>query len=229
MGNVTKTCTVIGCPRDAHARGWCATHYQRWRNGEEIEKPIKYREEYYQRPPIERFEEKFLAEPTSGCWLWEGPYNKVSGYGTFSYDNISRHAHRIGWLLYRGPIPDGMEVCHKCDNRGCVNPDHLFLGDHFDNMGDASNKGRMRTGDKRGPLNSMALSIPIEKILAVKADIESGSTLSVEKLGKKHGLGKQIPWKIRRKEHWIYQCVQNENGEWVMPQMEAVVRLPFNA
>jgi hypothetical protein len=100
---------------------------------------------------LPRFEEKYIPEPNSGCWIWTGWVNRA-GYG---YININgRHerdteAHRAAWLLFRGPIPEGMYVCHKCDIPSCVNPDHLFLGTQTDNMRDASAKGRLLTGDAR--------------------------------------------------------------------------------
>lgn len=82
-----------------------------------------------------------------GCWLWTGACYKKDGYGAF--DN--HKAHRVAWELTYGPIPDGLLVCHHCDNRACVRPDHLFLGTQADNIHDCMAKGRFLTGDKAFP------------------------------------------------------------------------------
>ena len=94
----------------------------------------------------ERFEEKFIPEPNSGCWLWVAADRK--GYGAFWYEGSHSPAHRISYALYKGEVPDGLHVCHRCDTPACVNPDHLFLGTHTDNMRDKVAKGRERNGDR---------------------------------------------------------------------------------
>lgn len=82
-----------------------------------------------------------IPEPNSGCWLWTGYCNK-DGYGRITIDATTRYAHRVSWFLQNGEIPNGAFVCHRCDTPACVNPDHLFLGTHQDNMDDKVAKGR---------------------------------------------------------------------------------------
>jgi hypothetical protein len=105
-----------------------------------------------------RFEAKFIPEPNTGCWLWFG-CGHVLGYGLFRHERKTKKAHRVSWELHRGAIPEGGHVCHLCDVRGCVNPEHLFIGTHNDNMTDMSRKGRGRTDDKRGSLNPNAVLV----------------------------------------------------------------------
>lgn len=90
---------------------------------------------------IDRFFEN--VNKTNSCWIWIG--SKTSdGYGTFGYARIIYYAHRFSYEFHNGKIPKGMFVCHKCDNPSCVNPEHLWVGTHSDNMKDASKKGRLK-------------------------------------------------------------------------------------
>ena len=81
---------------------------------------------------------------STGCWEWMASKSK-SGYGKKKLNYIDWRAHRLAWTLWRGEIPEGLLVCHSCDNPGCVNPEHLWLGSHKDNAEDRAAKGRSRT------------------------------------------------------------------------------------
>lgn len=81
---------------------------------------------------------------TAKCWWWTGALDG-QGYGRVRRDKVLHPAHRLAWIDANGPIPDGLYVCHRCDNRKCVRPDHLFLGTAKDNTQDMIAKGRRRT------------------------------------------------------------------------------------
>ena len=80
------------------------------------------------------------------CWLWAGAL-QPTGYGKVYFEGVMHGAHRIAWRITHGPIPDGLCVCHRCDNPTCVNPEHLFLGTQRQNMSDMVRKGRSVRGD----------------------------------------------------------------------------------
>jgi hypothetical protein len=95
-------------------------------------------------PPIVNFMSHVEPIPEgNGCWEWTGCQD-ANGYGRFCLKGQRRLASRVSWMLHNGAIPEGLFVCHKCDNPPCVNPAHLFLGTAKDNMQDCKRKGRMR-------------------------------------------------------------------------------------
>ncbi len=102
-------------------------------------------------PLADRFWAKVIR--ADGCWDWIG-YRDKAGYGRLGLGGRRRgigKAHRVSWELHFGPIPEGLMICHKCDNPPCTNPEHLFLGTMGDNMRDMSRKGR--AGRVFGPDN----------------------------------------------------------------------------
>ena len=150
---------------------------------------------------FERFAARFWHKvdksggPTA-CWPWLSYFFKATGYGQFWVSGrLKEGAHRLAWELTYGDIPKGISVCHKCDNRACCNPKHLFLGTPADNSADAKAKGRSLKGMKQ---------IQAKLTDDVVRDIRQ-STLTQKQLGKKHGVTQSTIW---RAIHTNWQHVQ---------------------
>jgi len=126
----------------------------------------------YPLSPAERFAARYIPEPNTGCWLWLG-WTDADGYGGFKIDGVTLKAHRVSWMLARGEMPK-LQVLHRCDTPGCVNPDHLFLGDNDTNIADKIRKGRHRNGQKRITDQQRA------EIQARRASGESARALAAE-------------------------------------------------
>jgi len=102
--------------------------------------------EYFKAPVKERFESKLQITP--GCWNWTASVFSQTGYGQFEVDGKNGTAHRFSYELYVGPIPGGLYILHSCDNRRCVNPDHLRTGTQLENMADMASRDRGTSGGK---------------------------------------------------------------------------------
>lgn len=145
----------------------------------------------------ERFFAKVNKNGSNDCWEWNG-YLFETGYGKVSIKRLHKNAlkaHRVSYMMHCGPIPKGMKICHKCDNRKCVNPAHLFLGTQQDNVKDMIAKGRNANTKGSANGNSKLTESDIKeivKLLSIKNNKEIGaiykvthSTISLIRLGKR--------------------------------------------
>ncbi len=114
----------------------------------------------------DRFVDKIKINDTSSCWEWAASM-KTERYGAFNLDGKVQFAHRVSYKLFIGDIGSGMEVCHTCDNTKCVNPEHLFIGSHKDNMEDCAKKER---------LNNPQAKLTIANIRYIRARYSNGTT-----------------------------------------------------
>jgi hypothetical protein len=148
----------------------------------------------HKRPLEKRFWQYVTKTPT--CWLWTGAKTTYWEYGEISVNRIPTGAHRVSWELHNGPIPEGMCVCHHCDNPPCVNPSHLFLGTRLDNTRDMDRKGRRITNNPFG-IYSHHHKLNEAQVRAIKV-----STNPQRQCAKEFGISKTQVKDIRDGKSW---------------------------
>ena len=142
----------------------------------------------------DRFWSKARIGLPDACWEWTGA--RTHGYGAMRFLGNQMSTHRIAYLLEVGGIPPGLFVCHRCDNRSCCNPRHLFLGTPVDNVADMIAKGRRAdTGLKNG-----AARLTLEEVIAIR--METVKRGSAKALSHKYGVSKNTIYRVLRGETW---------------------------
>lgn len=139
-----------------------------------------------------------------GCWLWTASTNN-HGYGTMSFRCKSHYVHRLSWMLHHdGRLPPkGLNVLHRCDNPPCVNPDHLFLGTHKDNMRDCIEKGRFVCAKPQRGSAAKVSKLTESQVGEIRQRYSAGRVTS-RNLGREYGVDKTTILHIVHRRSWAH-------------------------
>jgi hypothetical protein len=160
------------------------------------------------KPPIYRFNMSYIKDETTGCWVWQGKSRSGSSqlYGRIKVNKKAVPAHRFSWEIHNNQkVPNGMFVLHRCDNPECVNPDHLFVGTHQNNMDDKVAKNRQAKGDcfknrnhAKGERNGLS-KLTEQQVIKIFQDQRSQRVIA-----KDHNITQAAVWAIKNKRTWSY-------------------------
>ena len=139
----------------------------------------------------DRFLDKVSPEPNSGCWLWIGAMRN-RGYGSFQFRGGQWRAHRAAYEMFIGPIPDGLFVTHSCDTPSCVNPRHLSVGTHTDNMRDMRGRDRSLRGTRHRDAK-----LTEDDVREIRSSSNSQRTLA-----KRYGVHQGAIYLVQKRKTW---------------------------
>lgn len=147
---------------------------------------------------LARFWSKVRINETTECWDWKGCMRSKEGYGLFSIGRKDLSAPRFAYETFYGPIPKGLNILHSCDNRRCVNPNHLSPGTQSQNLKDCVLRGRHVP--PKGERNGMSL-LTYEKVSAIRSEY-SGAWGSMTRLSEKFGVSVPTVHAIINNKRW---------------------------
>jgi len=171
-------------------------HYKRWWRYGSVYTVKQFSEQFSLQ---ERLTTIGYTVADNGCWEWNGRVHRL-GYGEIDFAGHSLKAHRAFYETFVGPIPEGLFVCHSCDNRKCVNyAEHLWLGDAYANMQDMAAKGRggLSRGEKSG-----TAKMTDSTVTTLRADRVAGDSLKV--LAERYGIAQSTVSSIVRRRTWTH-------------------------
>jgi hypothetical protein len=142
------------------------------------------------------FDDLYIPEPNSGCWLWLSGINN-KGYGIREVGGRRKLAHRISYEMFCGEIPDGLCVLHRCDTPLCINPRHLLLGTKLENTRDMDAKGRRVNTPQLGSKHGMA-KLTEADVIAIRNDPRMPQSL----IAKDYGVTKEMIYNIKKRRNW---------------------------
>lgn len=193
-----RKCLVDSCSRPHYGLGYCCAHYRRTIAHGNPMSHIPIRNMVNPKLPfIDRFMRFVITgDSDDSCWGWSGE-KTIGGYGRMVRDKKRVAAHRASFEIFNGAIPDGLCVCHSCDNRECCNPKHLWLGTHADNSQDMKSKGRgscMR--GERNPTHKLT----DECVRSIRAKRTLGATLTT--IANEFGIADSTVHRIVSRKRW---------------------------
>lgn len=144
---------------------------------------------YFKMAKAQDVYKRFLSKVniTDSCWEWTACKDR-DGYGSFQYKMEKRRAPRVSYILFKGPIPDGLQILHSCDNPGCVNPAHLSADTSLENTRDMIRKGRKPSG-----MNHWKCKLTDAQVLEIRKDTRTQKIIAEE-----YGIGTSQVNRIRR-------------------------------
>lgn len=145
------------------------------------------------------------VDKTDECWNWTGfrvpsRYGQNNGYGLLRFAGHKHLAHRLAYLFTYGTVPEGLQVCHRCDNPACCNPDHLFLGTQKDNLQDASKKKRLSAPRNHGESCGTS-KLKEADVMMIRERYATGS-ITQKELGEEYGVGQDTISTIINHKTW---------------------------
>jgi hypothetical protein len=192
MKKQKAVCQVESCEKVVYRlTGYCRPHARAFElYGDPL---VKKQQQWHGLSVRERFF-KYVVR-SEGCWAWRSSRDP-NGYGRMNIKNYPELAHRVSWLVHYGAIPHGKHVLHKCDNPSCVNPEHLYVGDHQDNMRDKMLSGRHRYVHHQGSAHGMA-KLTEDEVRTIRTSPEQGTVLA-----KRYGVTRTTIYDIRSRKIW---------------------------
>ena len=152
---------------------------------------------------IVNFTRLIIGKRKGRCWVWKGSRSGAS-YGSFSWRHEKKHyksdAHRFSWMIYKGDIPEEKIVCHSCDNKLCVNPDHLWMGSYRENTHDMIKKGRQKIGDHSGEQNGRA-QLDWRKVGQIRKRFKK-RIVTAQMLSDEYGVKKNVIHMVIQNKTW---------------------------
>ena len=158
----------------------------------------------------DKIKDNIVVDSITGCWNWIHA-KFTNGYGCIVWENRTYSTHRAAYIAWKGKIKKGLYVCHSCDNKGCCNPKHLWVGTVQDNMRDRNNKNRQAFGDRNGTRthpekrkyaeDNSKSKVTADQVRNIRSRYRLGRSTTKE-LSEHYGLCVEQIRRIIRKEYW---------------------------